>query len=214
MNYLTIKNTASFKFEEKKSIFIGHVKRAETEEEAKAFIQEIKSRYRDARHNCYAYIIGENMGVQRYSDDGEPQGTAGIPILEIIKKNGITDAVVVVTRYFGGILLGTGGLVRAYSKATTMAIKEGNIVLKVMGVPLYITVSYELIGKLQYIFENKKWFIENMEYTDKVRILINSELTILEEIKTAVTEASSGNCTLETGKENYYFKLGDRLFLR
>ena len=113
MSYKTIKELrATDEFEEKKSLFIGNVKRVENEAEARAFIDEIKSQHKQATHNVYAYVIGENMGIKRYTDDGEPQGTAGIPALEVIKKNGITDCAVVVTRYFGGVLLGTGGLTR------------------------------------------------------------------------------------------------------
>lgn len=104
MSYITIRNYGEDSFVEKKSEFIGYAKRVETEEDARAIVDEIKSKHKQARHNCFAYIVGENMGIQRYSDDGEPQGTAGIPILEVIKKNNITDCVVVVTRYFGGIL--------------------------------------------------------------------------------------------------------------
>ncbi len=116
MKYITVKQEAIDEFKEKKSLFIGYIKRIEEEEEAKAFIEHIKSKHKDATHNVYAYIVGKNFEIQRYSDDGEPQGTAGVPILEVIKKIGITDCVIVVTRYFGGTLLGTGGLIRAYTK--------------------------------------------------------------------------------------------------
>ena len=134
MAYITIREYGEDSFIEKKSEFIGYAKRVENEEEAKAFVAEIKSKHKQARHNCWAYIIGENMGIQRYSDDGEPQGTAGIPILEVMKKADITDCAVVVTRYFGGILLGTGGLTRAYTKGASIALKAGGVVEKVEGV--------------------------------------------------------------------------------
>lgn len=213
MGYLTIKNEAHSEFEEKKSIFIGHAKRVYTEKDAKAFIDEIKLKHRTAKHNVYAYAIGEKLEVQRYTDDGEPQGTAGIPTLEIIKKNGITDVVVVVTRYFGGILLGTGGLVRAYTKAAGMAIKEAQIVLRVKGAPLYVTINYDQLGKLQYFCEQQNWHIENIEYTDKVKLTFYCEATEVDERKKAFLNLNSGNCDLNTGEEVYYFKLEDRLYV-
>lgn len=212
MSYYTIKDEASFQFEEKKSIFISNIKRVYTEEEAKEFIQRIKNQYKDARHNVYAYSLGEKMNIQRYSDDGEPQGTAGIPMLEVIKKSGITDVAIVVTRYFGGILLGTGGLARAYSKGASSAIKEGKIVLRVMGKALSVTVNYDLLGKLQYLCEKKMWHIENLEYTDKVKMTIYFEESILEEAKKTFIEAASGGCEFFEGESRYYFKIDNRLF--
>jgi uncharacterized YigZ family protein len=140
MSYLTIKDTVSEEFEEKKSIFIGHAKRVYNEEDAKTFVSHIRNMHKQATHNVFAYIIGENKGIQRYSDDGEPQGTAGIPVIEVIKKNEVTDIAVVVTRYFGGVLLGAGGLVRAYSKAAAGAIKSAGIVEKVKGCVLFINI--------------------------------------------------------------------------
>ena len=126
---------------EKKSRFIAHIAPAQTEEEAQAFIEKIKKQYWDARHNCWAYIIGQNKNIQRYSDDGEPQGTAGIPILEVIKKNDLTDCAVVVTRYFGGILLGAAGLTRAYTKGAVIAINAAGTVEKVLGLRIAIDVD-------------------------------------------------------------------------
>ena len=116
MGYKTIKRTAQSEFVEKKSVFIGTAKRVFTEEEAKAFVAEVRAKYRDARHHVHAYVLGEDMSIQRYDDDGEPQGTGGIPILEVIRRNELRNTCVVVTRYFGGVLLGTGGLTRAYVK--------------------------------------------------------------------------------------------------
>ena len=177
MSYFTIRDESKAEFKEKKSIFIGQVKRVENEDEAKEFIQKIKNENKEARHNVYAYIIGENKMIQRYSDDGEPHGTGGIPMLEVLKKSEITDVVVVVTRYFGGILLGTGGLARAYSKGASLAIKEAGVVEKVKGVSLKIIVEYDLLGKLQHVCTHEgNNHIENIEYTDKVKIEILCEL--------------------------------------
>lgn len=213
MGYFTIKDQVSAQFEEKKSVFIGHVKRVYTEEEAKEFISKIRSEQKEARHNVYAYVIGENMGIQRYSDDGEPQGTGGIPVLEVIKKNEITDVVVVVTRYFGGVLLGKGGLVRAYSKGAAMAVSEGGIVEKVKGEVLDIILEYDMLGKVQYLFEQNLWYIENTDYTDKVKVTMYCPVDIIELVQSSVIETTNGKCEIIVGDEDYYyFKLENRLF--
>lgn len=212
MSYFTIKNSAISEFEEKKSTFIGHVKRVKTEEEAKAFIENIKVKYRDARHNVYAYIIGENMGIQRYSDDGEPKGTGGIPILEVIKKNEITDVVVVVTRYFGGILLGASGLTRAYSRGASLAIKEGQKVEKVMGAKVNIEIEYELLGKVQYNFAQSDIYIEDTQYSDKVMITLFLELDKINEVEKELMNITSGNVILLRDDAKYFLKLDNRLY--
>ena len=213
MSYLTIKDEANVDFEEKKSTFIGHAKRVYNEEEARAFINRVKSENKEATHNVYAYIIGENMGIQRYSDDGEPQGTAGIPVLELMKKNRITDIAVVVTRYFGGVLLGAGGLVRAYSKSAALAIKEGGIVEKVKGCRLDILIDYDLIGKIQYICSQNSWYIEDTEYTEVVKIKIYCEVSNYNTIEKEITEATSGKAKFHKEDEKYYFKCENRLIL-
>ena len=212
MSYFTIKDESIAEFKEKKSIFIGHGKRVESEDEAKEFIQKVKSKHKQARHNVYAYIIGENREVQRYSDDGEPQGTGGIPMLEVLKKSDITDVAVVVTRYFGGILLGTGGLARAYSKGASLAIKEGGLVEKVEGVSLNIVIEYDLLGKLQHVCAKDNFYIENVEYTDKVKIKILCQLINLEKLISQITEVTSGKALFEEDKEKMYFKLEHRLY--
>lgn len=212
MSYLTIKSEARSEFEEKKSIFIGHTKRIYNEEDARSFINKIKEENREATHNVYAYVIGENMGIQRYNDDGEPQGTAGVPVLEVIKKNLITDVVIVVTRYFGGVLLGAGGLVRAYSKGASSAIKEAGIVEKVKGAALYISLEYDLLGKVQYIFAQNDWHIEQIEYSDKVKLKFFCEANKLEFIKGQIIEASSGRAVFNEDDVKHYFKLENRLY--
>lgn len=211
--YITIKNRAEDSFEEKKSEFIGYVKRVTTEEEAKEFVSEIKSMHKTARHNCYAYIVGQNMGIQRYSDDGEPQGTAGIPILEVIKKNGLTDCAVVVTRYFGGILLGAGGLTRAYTKGAAIAIEAGGIVEKVNGARLSIEIDYDLYGKIQYLCGQNNWHIEDSEFGTGVKVFILAEESNIENIEKEVTEATNGKAIITKDMEDIYFKEGFRLFL-
>ena len=212
MSYITIRDYGEDSFVEKKSEFIGYAKRVETEEEAKAFVDEIKSKHKQARHNCFAYIVGENMGIQRYSDDGEPQGTAGIPILEVIKKNNITDCCIVVTRYFGGILLGTGGLTRAYTTGAALAIKSAGIIEKVHGLKITVEVNYDLLGKLQYLCSQNNWHIEDTEYADKVKFYIFAETAIKDKITEEIINATSGNAVISTSLEGTYFKEGYRLY--
>ncbi len=206
MSYFTVKGSATSEFQEKKSTFIGYIKRVNTEEEAKNFVNEIKSMHKEATHNVYAYIVGENKGIQRYSDDGEPQGTAGIPVLEVIKKNDLTDVAVVVTRYFGGILLGGGGLIRAYSKGASSAIEEAGIVEKVKGLKLRFTLEYDLIGKIQYLCGTNNWHIEDTIYTDKVELSLFTEVENKETIIAAFVEATSGKVTICEEDEEYLFK--------
>lgn len=212
MAYITIRNRGEDSFEEKKSEFIGYAKRVETEEEAKEFVNEIKSMHKQARHNCWAYVIGQNMGIQRYSDDGEPQGTAGIPILEVMKKSGITDCAVVVTRYFGGILLGAGGLTRAYTKGASIAVKNAGIVEKVNGLKLSITLDYDLLGKIQYICGQNNWHIEDTEYTDKVIIHILAEDLLVDTMENEFVNSTNGKVIITKSEEEVYFKEENRLY--
>lgn len=212
MAYITIRDRGEDRFEEKKSEFIGYAKRVENEEEAKNFINEIKNIHKQARHNCWAYVIGEKMNIQRYSDDGEPQGTAGIPILEVMKKSNITDCAVVVTRYFGGILLGTGGLTRAYTKGASIGIKAAGVVEKVVGVKLSFEMEYDLFGKIQYICGQNSWHIEDTEYTDKVIVHILCEKNIADTIESEIVEATSGKVISRKSGEKIYFREGHRLY--
>ncbi len=214
MAYITIRNRGEDRFEEKKSEFIGYAKRIENEEEAKAFVNEIKSMHKQARHNCWAYVIGENYGIQRYSDDGEPQGTAGIPILEVMKKQGITDCAVVVTRYFGGILLGAGGLTRAYTKGASIAVTAAGIVEKVHGFKVSIEIEYDLIGKIQYLCGQNNWHIEDSEYTEKVILHIYAENIIIPLIEKEVTEVTNGKAIISKSEEGIYFKENNRFSKR
>ena len=212
MAYITIREYGEDSFIEKKSEFIGYAKRVENEEEAKAFVAEIKSKHKQARHNCWAYIIGENMGIQRYSDDGEPQGTAGIPILEVMKKSNVTDCAIVVTRYYGGILLGTGGLTRAYTKGASIALKAGGIVEKVNGVRLLFHMDYDMLGKIQYKCNENNWYIQDTEYTDKVVVHILAEIEKASDIEKEIIEISNGKIKVDKQDEGIYFKEENRLY--
>src|SRR5699024_5844792 len=149
--YFTVKKRGSVEINIQKSRFIGYVKRVETEEDAQKFIQEIKKKHHDATHNCSAYMIGEHDQIQKANDDGEPSGTGGIPMLEVLKKQGLKDTAVVVTRYFGGIKLGAGGLIRAYGNTTSQAIQATGIVRRQLMQGFSITVDYALLGKLENV---------------------------------------------------------------
>ena len=204
MSYITIRDYGEDRFIEKKSEFIGYAKRVENEEEAKAFVNEIKSMHKQARHNCWAYVIGENMGIQRYSDDGEPQGTAGIPILEVMKKSDITDCAVVVTRYFGGTLLGTGGLVRAYSKAVQEGLAQSDLIEKQYGNILEIGTDYNGVGKIQYLIGENKIPVLESEYTDKVRFQVLLPMSETEHFQKLLTEATNARASQEIVDSCYY----------
>ena len=162
-----LRNTANIEFIEKKSVFIGFSTFVENEEQALEIIKQKKKEYADATHNVYAYIIGEN--IARYSDDNEPQGTAGMPVLSSIRMSGITDVLVVVTRYFGGILLGAGGLVRAYSNSVNDTLKLTNVVELTEGYLVELEFSYDQLKLVDYILNDKK--IINKEYNDNIILL-------------------------------------------
>lgn len=212
MGYHTILKETQDEFEEKKSIFIGHIKRVNTEEEAKAFVDQKKDEYKDATHNVYAYIIGENAGIQRYSDDGEPKGTGGIPALEVLKKNNLRDVAVVVTRYFGGIMLGAGGLTRAYSKGAAVAVKAGGIVEKVLGSAVIFEMSYDMLGKVQYLCGTKEWHIEDTQYTDSVSVVLYIEKDNIDGVIAAMSEVSAGKIEYLIEDEEFFFNQGNRLY--
>ncbi|MFC4403520.1 YigZ family protein [Gracilibacillus xinjiangensis] len=159
-----------------KSRFIGYVKRVETEDAAKEFIQEIKKKHADATHNCSAYMIGEHDQIQKANDDGEPSGTAGVPILEVLKKRQLKDTAVVVTRYFGGIKLGAGGLIRAYASTTSLGINTTGVVERKKMNQFLVTVEYTLLGKLENEIRQTNYLLDHIEYLDQVtlRIYVNS----------------------------------------
>ncbi|MDD2958773.1 MAG: YigZ family protein [Lachnospiraceae bacterium] len=185
---------------EKKSRFIATVRPVNSEEEALEFIAELKKKYWNASHNCSAFVVGEKQELQRCSDDGEPQGTAGRPMLEVLLGTELHNAAVVVTRYFGGTLLGTGGLVRAYSKAVQEGLKNSRIIEKKSGFLLKIRTDYNGIGKIQYLLGQRGLTITNSEYTDSVTVetlVPEDELTGLKE---AVTEGTNGRAVFETEK--------------
>lgn len=192
---------ATGEIQEKKSRFIATIRPVKTLDEANAFIDEIKKKYWDARHNCSALVIGEKNEISRCSDDGEPSGTAGRPMLEVIMGAGIHNVCVVVTRYFGGVLLGTGGLVRAYQGAVKEALSQAHIIEKTMGRHLEICCDYNGIGKIQYIMGQKGIIPLDTIYAEKVTIKLALELGSIDEFLKEITEALNGNLEYEAGQE-------------
>lgn len=183
--FVTIQENTSEQIVEKKSKFIANILYVENKEEAEEAIKQINKKYVDARHNCYAYITfdEQNNKIERCSDDGEPSGTAGIPILTILKRNGLCNIVVVVTRYFGGILLGTGGLVRAYSEATLKVLENSKIIQMQSGQELKVEVEYKDVETFKYFCRNNMVRIIQEDYKNNVEFTIETTKTIVESLK-------------------------------
>lgn len=174
--YYTVKQEGQDEIIIQKSRFIGYVRRVETEEAAQNFIQEIKKKHHDATHNCSCYMIGENNEIQKANDDGEPSGTAGIPMLEVLKKQNLKDTAIVVTRYFGGIKLGAGGLIRAYGNTTSQAIRTTGIVKRIRMQGFSVTVDYSLLGKLENVIRGSEYLIETINYLEDVEFIVYTEM--------------------------------------
>ncbi|MCR5716780.1 MAG: YigZ family protein [Lachnospiraceae bacterium] len=190
--------------EEKKSRFICHIRPVQSEEEALAFIEEMKKTYWDARHNCYAFILGKKQEIMRYSDDGEPGGTAGKPILEVLSGAGLCYTAAVVTRYFGGTLLGTGGLVRAYTQATQAGLAQSRLVWMCPGDQLTITADYTAMGKIRYAIEQMGMSPADMEYAADVTMNLIAPQELTEAVIKKVTEVSNGQAKIVRGDVTYF----------
>lgn len=201
--YRSVLREASAELEEKKSRFIASVKPVSSEIEAVEHINLIKAKYRDATHNVYAYCIGGDNIIQRFSDDGEPQGTAGIPVLEVIKRMELEDIVVVVTRYFGGTLLGAAGLVRAYSKTASMGIEAAVPVKKKLCVQTRVFVEYVIFGKVQHFIISKGYKIKDVIYEQDVEIIVNVPLDEINEFKSRIDEVTNAAAIVEEGDYVY-----------
>jgi uncharacterized YigZ family protein len=204
-SYITIHHHASFEYEDRKSVFIGEAMPVSTEEEALLFIESVKRRFPDARHHVYAYVLRENS-IMRFTDDREPQGTAGMPILDIIRKRALTDICVVVVRYFGGILLGTGGLVHAYSEAAAEAIDAAKVIEYNIYKTFSVQISYSDYQKITPIFSVSGVFLENTEYLDSVVITISCVSSLYGNIHDKITEYTSGRAKIEVLEEKFDFK--------
>ncbi len=202
-SFKTINERATAEIIEKKSRFIANVLPVDTEEEAISFISSIKKQYYDARHNCFAYIIGKDIPIIRFSDDGEPSGTAGKPILDVLQGEGLENVVVVVTRYFGGTLLGTGGLVRAYGKAAKEGIIEAKIVEMDRYRQVFINVDYSLVGKIQYEITNNNYILIDTKYTDTVEFSLYIKCDIVEEVIKNIINLTNNTAKINKGDENF-----------
>lgn len=211
-SYKTIYRGGQGEITEKKSRFIATVREVKSEEEAQAFIEEMKKKYWDARHNCSAYVIGEHRECTRCSDDGEPSQTAGRPMLDVLLGEELYNTAVVVTRYFGGVLLGTGGLVRAYSKAVQEGLANSCIIEKKHGILLSVETDYNGLGKVQYLAGERDIPIQEAEYTEKVVLKLLVPAGKIGEIEKAVTESTSGKAKMVREKE-LYFALADGRYL-
>lgn len=205
MEYITVEAEGQDEFIERKSRFIGSCRPVKTEEEALAFIAALKTKYWDASHNVYAYILRES-GVQRFSDDGEPQGTAGIPVLDTLKKAGVTDTVVVATRYFGGILLGGGGLIRAYSHTASIALAAAKKITMRECLLLSASCDYSSYGRVQGVIPETGGVIDDTEFLENVTLRFHLAPEELETLRKRLADATGGQCVLrEEGKQFFAF---------
>lgn len=202
-DYKTVKEFGADEFVEKRSRFIGYCTPVKTQDEALDFIEKIKSKHWDAKHNVYAYILREG-GIKRYSDDGEPQGTAGVPVLEVIQKSGLTDVAVVVTRYFGGILLGAGGLVRAYSHGAKIALEAAKPVMMVLCDCCVLSCSYDKYGKISSLLIGDGAVVDETAFTDRVDIRFHLQKGYIDKINEELKAMSSGQLTAEVESEAYF----------
>lgn len=205
--YIMLSKGAQAELVEKKSRFIATVRPVSTEEEAVAFIDEMKKKYYDARHNCSAFVIGSKGELTRSSDDGEPSGTAGRPMLEVLTGSGIRNVAVVVTRYFGGVLLGTGGLVRAYSGAVKMALEQCETIIRRFGVQLMIRTDYNGVGKIQYLLGSRNVVIQDSVYAADVEMTVLVPIEEYEKLCKELVEATNGRVGLEEVEKLYYDSL-------
>ena len=194
--YITIKERSYFEYEDRKSVFIGEAMPVSTEADALRFIESVKKHYPDARHHVYAYVLRENS-VMRFTDDHEPQGTAGMPVLDIIRKNGCTDVVIVVTRYFGGTLLGTGGLVRAYTSAALGALEGGEIIRYDVYTEAELSVSYSDYGKITSVLEAQGFRTENTLYDVGITLSGRIVSTNFDNLEAALVEATAGRIEIK-----------------
>ncbi len=200
--YKTVEFENKDEFIEKKSRFIGYVKPVKTQAEATEFINSIKSKHWDATHNVSAYVLREN-NIQRSSDDGEPSGTAGVPTLDVLLKEGVVDACVVVTRYFGGTLLGAGGLIRAYSHASKIALDSGNIITMAPCKVLSVSVDYSFYDRLNILLNEFNANIENSEFTDCVTVTFSIRANTVELLQEKLTHQSNGKYLLKEIGEKF-----------
>lgn len=198
---------------EKKSRFIATVKPVKSEEEAIDFIESLKKKYWNATHNCSAYVIGDHFQVQRCSDDGEPSGTAGKPMLDVLLGEELHDTAVVVTRYFGGTLLGTGGLVRAYQASTKAGLEASTVITKMHGSKVSVQTDYTGLGKIQYILGQRGLTILNSEYTDRVALEVLLPEAEMRTVMAEITEGTNGQAVMEVVEECYFANVNGEMMV-
>ncbi|TYS13098.1 YigZ family protein [Rossellomorea vietnamensis] len=201
--YLTVKEAGQHEINIERSRFIAHIKRAESEEEAHEFINTIKKEHWNANHNCSAYMIGEHNLIQKANDDGEPSGTAGVPMLEVLKKRNLKDTVVVVTRYFGGIKLGAGGLIRAYGKSVSEGLNAVGIVERTLMRVMKTKIEYTLLGKVENEVRSSKFPLKEIHYLDTVEIETYVEEDKKEEFVEWMTELTNGQGIITEHQTDY-----------
>ncbi len=201
--YKTVLSAASFEYEEKKSKFIASVSPAGIEEEALHFISSLKSKYWDASHNVYAYCIGGNNTVQRFSDDGEPSGTAGMPVMEVIKRMELQNLAVVVTRYFGGTLLGAAGLIRAYGKSAAMGIEASGIIRRQLCRTVNIIAEYTLFGRIRNFISSKGYIVRDVIYSEDVEIILSVPKDDVERVIGELDELTNARAVAQAGEVLY-----------
>ncbi|UXO87652.1 YigZ family protein [Bacillus safensis] len=204
--YLTVKSRGEHEIVIEKSRFICHIQRAVSEEEAQAFIQSIKKQHWNATHNCSAYLIGEHDLIQKANDDGEPSGTAGVPMLEVLKKRKLKDTVVVVTRYFGGIKLGAGGLIRAYGKSVSEAINHVGMVERCLMRTMHTTIDYTWLGKVENELRASSFQLKEIHYAEDVIFETDVEETQTEQFIEWMTELTNGKSVTKEGELIYLEK--------
>ena len=186
-----------------KSRFIGHSFHVEDVDQAEAIIKDTKKKYYDATHNCFAYILNEDMSIVKANDDGEPSSTAGVPMLEIMKKSNITNTLIIATRYFGGIKLGASGLIRAYAKTAKIALEANRIVSKKVFTKIVLEIDYSLIGKIQKFLETKQIIYDTPNFTDKVEVAIYETDEKIKELQKELLDLTNANCKLDIGNKLY-----------
>jgi len=212
MNYYkTVYKKGNAEIVEKKSKFIANVLPINSEEEAIEFIEKIKKEHRDAKHNVFVYKLYNNVEIIRYSDDSEPSGTAGIPIVNILKTQELYNIVIVVTRYFGGILLGTGGLARAYTKAAKEGILNANIIEKKLYKIYNINIDYNSVGKIQYYLNNNHHFINNIDYSEKVIINVCIYISECDKFIKEINDLLNGLADIEEKESKFGFKFNSEI---
>lgn len=202
--YRTVRSSGSKEVVIRKSRFIGHVMPVENEEEALSFIEDIKKKHWNATHNCSAYVIGERDEIQRQSDDGEPSGTAGKPILEVIRNQGVKNVAIVVTRYFGGIMLGAGGLIRAYTDGAVLALEAGEVITRVLRREVFVEIDYTWLGKVENELRGRGIQMGETLFTDKVTLLCLPRNEEGDAFMAWITDLTQGQALVTEGRRIYY----------